>query len=174
MIFILGAGCGKMEKAIQGLSSFTPSAPALTPAVTGAPLMIAPGSFFKVTTDVGDKKDTRVYEIQYLSSGKFIVTVTSFPGGNLSSSYFHKKTGTYKEESYSVAHYPESDTCGNVAPFSVVKMGGNKAETITLLINSMNVLFYSYLNYALPADVSSHIPDAVEDVGCVKFKDDSV
>jgi hypothetical protein len=166
---MLSVSCGEMEKAAKGLSSQSPASPAI--GVPASQTAFTPGSYFKVTKDVGDNDDTRVYEIQYLSSGRFIMTYFSFPGGKLAPPYFHRKTGLFKEEGVTISHVPDSDTCGKLTAFNIVKLQGTKDNSITVYVDGVQVFLHSYLNYFLPPEFSPYIPDAIEDVGCVKFKD---
>lgn len=129
-----------------------------------------PGSYFKVIKEVGPNKDTRVFEFQYLSDKRFILTQTSFLGGDLTKAFFHKKTGTYTESMGSIAYNSAYDTCGNLKPQSTY-FSGNRQNVVSVNWNGNNRTFYSYYLWTLPSDISSHIVDAVEDIGCKAFQD---
>lgn len=161
-------GCGEMKKGMESVKEMNPLIPPMSP--SQQPVPFTPASYFKVVSDVGNAKDTRVYEFQYLSSKKFIVTQTHFPGGNLSTSYYHKRTGTYIEQMGQIVHTPTYDSCNNLAPETIF-MSGKKTDVVTINYRGNVLNLYSYGTWSLPTDIANHIPDAVEDIGCVKFKD---
>lgn len=170
LILFMLAGCGKVKDSINNMTN-NPLSPAsgVLP-VAGNSTSFTPGSYFKVVKEVGSSKDTRVYEFQYLSSGKFIYTQTSFPGGNLSTSTFHKKTGTYKEQSGVISHLTSYDTCNDLSP-NVAAISGDRNNVITVFWKGNTLKLNSYSNWSLPADISATIPDSTEDLGCQVFKD---
>lgn len=169
-------GCGKMKNPIDSVAldpqqlPYVGAIPTTFPILTSTNPSFTPGSYFKIIKEVGNAKDTRVLEFQYLSSGKFIFTQTNFPGGNLSTSSFHKKTGTFKEEMGKITHYVTYDTCGDLKPVTTY-VSGSRLNMITANLNGNSLSFYSYLTWSLPADISARITESVEDLGCTSFKD---
>ena len=174
VLFILIVACGggpggtkNIGESITGLP-----APATQPGVTGLPVVLpyTPGSYFKVLKEVGSAKDTRVLEFQFLSDKRFILTQTSFSGGDLTKVFFHKKTGTYSESSGTISYAITSDTCGNLK-FQTTYFSGDRNNVVSVMWNGNSSRFYSYSTWTLPSDISSHIVDAVEDFGCKVFQD---
>lgn len=166
IIFLLIlSGCGEVGKKLGQKSSSPSDGESLVKSST-----FTPGSYFKVMKEVGDDKDTRVYEFQYISNNRFIWTVTNFAGGNMSAPYFHKKTGTYTESNGVINHNVLTDTCNNLTP-EVVSIFGDRAAKVTVNLRGSSHQLHSYANYFLPPDISYAIPDAVEDIGCSRFKD---
>lgn len=162
-------GCGDVKKGLDKMTDQNPMVPNSSPVITPSQTF-TPGSYFKVMTDVGNGKDTRVFEFQYLSSGKFIITQTSFPGGNLASSSFHKKSGTFIEQAGQIFHTTTYDTCNDLS-FQQLYISGDKKNSVNINWRGLALNLYSYGTWSLPPDIANQIPDAVEDVGCVKFKD---
>ncbi len=162
--------CGKVKDSLNNMVKNPLSPPSGVIPGAGNRNSFTPGSYFKVVKEVGNSKDTRVYEFQYLSSGKFIYTQTSFPGGNLSTSTFHKKTGTYKEISGTISHQATYDTCKDLSP-NVAGISGDRNNVITVYWRGNALKLNSYSNWSLPADISAKIPDSTEDIGCLVFKD---
>ena len=172
-IFVI-TGCGNQGgSSLKGIGSQSDSNPVSTVPVNPIPgttyIPFSPGSYFKVIKEVGSNKDTRVIEFQYLSSGKFILTQTSFMGGNLTRGYFHKKIGTYSEKLGSFTHDISYDSCNDLSRI-LTFASGNRNTAININWKGSLITFYSYATRTLPSDISSNIIDAVEDVGCKVFK----
>lgn len=169
-LLLMFIGCGKLKESLNNMAKnpLSPASGVQPGAVNSA--SFTPGSYFKVVKEVGSAKDTRVHEFQYLSSGKFIYTQTSFPGGNLSTSTFHKKTGTFKEISGTISHVTTYDSC-NVRTPHVIAISGDRNNVVTVYWGGNTLKLTSYASWSLPADISAKIPDSTEDVGCVVFKD---
>lgn len=174
MALMIISGCGQVSDVKSITSLATNGAAGLgdqsssSAAVTGG--AYTPGSYFKVLKDVGTNNDTRVYEFQYLNDGTFTMKQTSFPGGNLSSGYFHLKTGKYTEDkSGNITHSPITyDTCNDLSS-SVASATGNPKDVISVTWKGSTLSLYSYLTYMLPNDINSQMGVAVEDIGCSKF-----
>ena len=167
-------GCGKMKSPSESFSAL-PQLPYLGAIPTSIPIPstnpnFTPGSYFKIIKEVGSAKDTRVLEFQYLSSGKFIFTQTNFRGGDVLQSSFHKKSGTFREATGTITHMVTYDSCNDLKPVTTY-VTGDRSNMINANLNGNSLSFYSYLIWGLPADISRHITEAVEDVGCNIFKD---
>lgn len=137
--------------------------------VSTTQMVFSPGSFFKVLKEVDTAKDTRVIEIQLLSSGQFVMTHTSFPGGNLAQGYVQKKSGTYSEASSKIVLTVTYDSCGMKGTTSV-DFSGDKKDIVYINYGGNNLKFYSYLKYVLPSDIAGSMTEVIEDLGCKKFK----
>lgn len=168
-LLLILVSCGKVKDSLENMTNNLSPASGVLPGTVNS-TSFTPGSYFKVLKDVGNSKDTRVHEFQYLSSGKFIYTQTSFSAGNLSSSTFHKRTGTFKEISGIISHITTHDTCKNLSP-QVITISGDRNSVVTVFLNGNTLKLNSYSNFTLPADISAKIPDSIEDIGCVTFKD---
>lgn len=167
-------GCGNPGVGTKD-SSLSPGIPAtgtptpFTPNPFGASAPYSPGSYFKVIKEVGNAKDTRVIEFQYLSSGKFIVTQTSFMAGDLTKAYYQKKVGTYTEQLGNFTHLPNYDSCNDLARVSTY-VSGHRSTSVNINWKGNSSVFYSYATNTLPSDISFNIIDAIEDVGCKIFQ----
>lgn len=177
-LFMMGflAGCGSEKEALK--SPFENLNRSLSPVPLGPlgntstiiqPKPYSPGSYFMVMKEVGDSNDTRVVELQYLSDKRFIVTETSFMKGDLSSAYFHKRTGTYTESGGYISLTTTYDSCASLTRESLI-FSGDRNSVVSVNWRGNNLKFYSYLSWALPSDIASRITEAVEDVGCTVFK----
>ncbi len=167
LIVACGGNPGGMKKLGESLSG-SPS-PITQPGPTVS-LTFTPGSYFKVMKDYGSNKDIRVFEFQFLSDQRFILTQTSFLGGDLTKVYFHKKTGTYAESLGRISYATSFDTCGDLKNQSTY-FSGDRNNFVTIVWNGNSSRLYSYYLWTLPSDISSHIVDAVEDIGCKAFQD---
>ncbi len=167
LVIACGGNPGGMNKLGESLNG-SPS-PIIQPG-TSVSTIFTPGSYFKVMKEVGSNKDTRVYEFQFLSDKRFILTQTSFMGGDLTKVFSHKKTGTYTESKGFINYASTYDTCGDLKGQSTY-LSGDRNNVITVVWNGSTSRFYSYYFWTLPSDISSHIVDAVEDVGCTVFQD---
>ena len=167
---LLLGGCGKIEETKKKFESGLqlPLAPVGSGATT-TQAIFSPGSFFKVLKEVDTAKDTRVIEIQLLSSGQFLMTHTSFPGGNLTQGSVQKKSGFYQEASGRIDLTINYDSCGLKATTSV-SFSGDKKDIVYINYGGNHLKFYSYLKYVLPSDIAGSMSGVIEDVGCKKFK----
>lgn len=164
LLLLILSGCGEVGKKLGQKANTTPEGDNLVKSTT-----FTPGSYFKVMKEVGDNKDTRVYEFQYISNSRFIWTVTNFSGGSMTAPYFHKKTGTYTESNGVITHKVLTDTCNDLTP-DIVSIFGDRAGKVTVSLRGSSHVLFSYANFFLPPDISYAIPDAVEDVGCSRFE----
>lgn len=167
---LLLEGCGKLEETKKKFESGLqlPILPVGSGTTTPASTY-SPGSFFKVLKEVDTAKDTRVIELQLLSSGQFHMTHTSFPGGNLTQGYVQKKSGSYQESNGRIDLTVTYDSCG-LKGSTRVSLTGDKKDIVYINYGGNNLKFYSHLKYVLPSEIAGSITGVIEDVGCKKFK----
>lgn len=169
-LFLISS-CGKLPdlpKSTGTPSSQTAqSAPQVSKLIAGP---YAPGSYFKIQSEVDSAKDTRIYEFNYKNDGTFSFMQKSFPAGNLSSGFFHKSEGTFAEDTKTgiVTHTLTYDSCNDLKPRTVTFVG-DPSDIINVTVDGNKISLYSRLSWNMPKSIADAMGPVVEDVGCTKF-----
>jgi hypothetical protein len=128
-----------------------------------------PGAYFKILKDVGSTNDIRLYEFSYKYDGTFESTQKSFAGGNMAEGYFHKTTGTFKEDSSGmITHTIQTDTCNDLT-MSTASVSGDARDVVRVISKGTTIELYSALSWTIPKSFTDSIGTMTEDIGCKKF-----